>query len=363
MQPSPQLESLTLDEAARLLRVEPWELERLALRRAVPARQIGTRWRFGRAALLDWLAGIDRGDEAPTAAALAPTTLSAMKGRGTAPAQTTEAPAPAKESEARTGEEPGPIGEAPEERTAEEVFLRRQGVLLAPGELTLEPALFFSRSDDRTLALVGTGVGLATVEQDTFTGLYIGRYGLMEETELSASTSYRHQRTGVFFGSREISDDSRTEFGDVALSLRRTVLRQGPGVPDIILSLDGRIPTGDTSYALGGGVAFIKSIDPVALFANANYRHTFSRDFADVTRLEPDDRIDMTLGYAFALNDTLSLSNAVSGLFTSATGFDAAELRQRDRFSLRFGLTSFLAEGSYIEPKVNFGLTPASPSA
>ena len=59
---------------------------------------------------------------------------------------------------------------------------------------------------------------------------------------------------------------------------------------------------------------------------------------------------DMTLGYAFAL------STAVSGLFTSATGFKAAALRQRDRFSLRFGLTSFLTEGLYVEPTVSFGL-------
>ncbi len=100
----------------------------------------------------------------------------------------------------------------------------------------------------------------------------------------------------------------------------------------------------------------VKSIDPVVLFANANYRHTFSRDFADVTRLEAEDRIDATLGYALALNDTLTLSMALSGLFTGATDFDNAELRQRQFFSLEFGLTSLLTKNLYIEPTVSFGL-------
>ncbi len=62
------------------------------------------------------------------------------------------------------------------------------------------------------------------------------------------------------------------------------------------------------------------------------------------------------MGYALALNDTLTISTSVSGLFTGATSFDNAELRQQDSFSLQFGLTSWLAEGLYIEPSVSFGL-------
>ena len=129
------------------------------------------------------------------------------------------------------------------------------------------------------------------------------------------------------------------------LGVRRTVLHEGPGWPDVIVTIDGRIPTGDTSYAVGGGLALVKSVDPAVLFASANYRHTFSRDFSDVTRLEPEDRIDVTLGYALALNDTLTISTAVSGVFTGASEFDNAKLRQRETFSLQFGLTSYLAKG------------------
>lgn len=108
---------------------------------------------------------------------------------------------------------------------------------------------------------------------------------------------------------------------------------------------------------LGGGIALVKSIDPVVLFANANYHHTFSRDFSDITRLEPEDQLDVSLGYALALNDTLTINTSISGVFTDTTSFDNATLRQQDSYSLSFGLTSWLAKGLYIEPSVSFGLS------
>ncbi len=92
------------------------------------------------------------------------------------------------------------------------------------------------------------------------------------------------------------------------------------------------------------------------LFASLNYRHTFSRDFADPGRLEPAEQVDATVGYALALNDTLTLSAALTGLFAGATDFDTTRLRASERYSLQFGLTAWLAEGLYIEPSVAFGL-------
>lgn len=341
---------LTLEEAARLLRVDAVELERLALRNRVPARRIGARWRFNRAALLAWL----NGDWAlitaavPPAPSLGPRELD--RARGTGPGIAQAAPPP------RDSGESAPIGEAPEERTAEDVFLRSQKVLLGAGEVSVDVGQFYSRSDSRQLASVGAGIGLATVEREAFTTLLLGRVGVQDETELFAGTTFRDEDSALYLGSNKLSDSGRTEFGDVRLGVRRTLLREGPGRPDVIATLEGRIPTGDTSYAVGGGLALVKSIDPVVLFGNANYRHTFSRDFPDVTRLEPEDQFDVTLGYALALNDTLTLSSSVSGLFSGATRFDTTELRQQDSFSLQFALTSWLAEGLYIEPSVSFGL-------
>ncbi len=138
-------EVLTLEEAARFLRVGPAVLVQLADWRQVPARRIAGYWRFSRAALLAWLAGDWREYGAavpppPGARMLPSAAMARVSGMGTTLAQAKETSPPP----ART-DEPEPIGEAPEERTAEEVFLRGRRVLLAPGEVTLDLGLFYSR--------------------------------------------------------------------------------------------------------------------------------------------------------------------------------------------------------------------------
>ena len=141
---------LTLEEAAQLLRIRSDELERLALRNKVPARRIGSRWRFNQAALLAWLNGdwkLITTAVPPDAVALAPLDMGRVTGTGTSVAQSQSEPAG--EDSASGGKSQDPIGEAPEERTAEEVFLRAQKVLLAPGEATVDFGQFFSRSDNQ----------------------------------------------------------------------------------------------------------------------------------------------------------------------------------------------------------------------
>ncbi len=182
------------------------------------------------------------------------------------------------------------------------------------------------------------------------------RYGLFPGTELFAGGSFSRVGSQTFAGASKVASTSDTGFGDISLGLRETVIHEGLGVPDVILTLEGGIPTGDSSWSLGGGVALVKSFDPVVLFAGAAYSHAFARDFSDVTLLEAENRLDATLGFAFALNDTLTLSSALSGVFTGETEFTSATLRAGESFSLRFGLTSLLASGFYIEPTVSFNL-------
>lgn len=372
---SPPLETdvLTLSEAAQLLRVGANELEELASKDQVPARRIGSSWRFNRDALMAWLNGdwhliaaIEGPDAnrqaslndvkpAPPMAGLAltPRELEPVRGAGTrvAQAQTGQTGSPP----SNNGEMP--IGEAPEQPTAEDVFLRGQKILLARGESAVDIGQFYSRSDIPQLAVVGNGIGLVNLKQSAFTTLLLGRVGIFDETELFVSSTFRDQSSDLFSGSVKINGSDRSEFGDVRLGVRRTLLQEGPGLPNIIATIDGHIPTGDTSYAVGGGLALVKSIDPVALFAVANYRHTFSREFSDITRLEPESRFDVTLGYALALNDTLTISTSVSGVFSGETRFATATLLRQDIYSLQLGLTSFLARGLYIEPTVSFGLS------
>ena len=366
---------LTLGEAAELLRIDANELEQIALRNEVPTRRIGSSFRFNREALLAWVNGdwgriatIEPPDAATRRDALAsaqqmstpgisltPQELGQTKGAGMVVAQVAAAAPSASAPPAASAEMP--IGEAPTEQTAEDVFLRGQKVLLGRGEVAVDIGQFYSRGDNTQLASVGNAVGLATIRQTGFTTLFSARVGIFNETEAFLSTIFRSQNSDVLIGNDKVAEDHLSEFGDLRLGLRQTLLTEGPGRPNVIATIFGHIPTGHTSYAAGGGVSLVKSFDPVVLFATANYRHIFSRDFADVTRLEPEERFDVTLGYALALNDTLTISTSVSALFSGETTFTNATLLRQDIYSLQLGLTSWLARGLYIEPTVSFGLS------
>ena len=51
------LDVLGIDDAALMLDIPKITLRRLAADGRIPARKVGREWRFGRQAILDWLAG------------------------------------------------------------------------------------------------------------------------------------------------------------------------------------------------------------------------------------------------------------------------------------------------------------------
>jgi excisionase family DNA binding protein len=351
------------DEAAVLLRVDQATLLDLARTGQVPARQVGDQWRFSRAALLGWLAGYRQGLALVHAggamseplAALRPLTARAattVVGRGMSAAAQADQPVISPQST----EPDATIGAAPKGRTASEVFLRDQRIVLAPNEVTLDFGLLYARNDSLALVDPGNGPTLGSVESDTFGGVLVGRYSVGRATEMFASTSYRNQQVAIFADGQSLSRASRHDIGDIGLGLRHTIIDEGPGRPDVIVTLEGSIPTGASSYTLGGGLTLVKSFDPAVLFGSIDYRHSFSRDFVDITRLQPRDRIDAQIGYAFALNDTVILNTALSGSFNFATTFDDAAFRQNETFNLLLGLTARVSRDLFVQPSVSYRL-------
>lgn len=356
-------EVLTPNEAALLLRVELATLLDLAQTGEIPARQLGGEWRFSRAAVLGWLAG-DRqelalanaddaiGEPHVVLRPLTTQTATAVVGRGLSGAAQVDQMVTAPQST----ETDAPIGTAPKGRTASEVFLRDQRIVLAPNEVTLDFGVSYARNDALALVDAGNGPTLGSVESGTSVGILAGRYSVGRATELFASTSYRNQQVAIFADGQSLSRASRGDFGDIGLGLRRTIIDEGPGRPDVIVTLEGSIPTGASSYSVGGGLTLVKSFDPAVLFGSVNYRHSFSRDFADITRLQPRDRIDAQIGYAFALNDTVILNTALSGSFNFATTFDDAAFRQNETFNLLLGLTARVSRNLFVQPSVSYRL-------
>lgn len=352
---------LTLAEAAEMLRIDVAAMTELADQERVPGRRVEGAWRFGCQALLDWLAGAESVRSAGSSSRtgdgrsrLVAGELAEVTGAGSLQAQPSSGQEPATTN---SDEEPdATIGEAPDERTAEDVFLRSQRVLLAPGQAVIDFGSFYTEFNGEPLATIADQNVLATLEQETFVGSIQARIGFRNETEVFVGTSYFIQDNEAFLGSQKIAASSDSDFGDLNFGVRRTLMREGVGRPNIIGSISTRIPTDDGAYALGAGAAFVKSFDPVVLFASIGYMHAFTDAETDLVRIEPSDRVDVAFGYALALNDRLALSMSVSGSFTASERREGLLLRQRDSYAVRFGLTSWLARGVYIEPSVSFNL-------
>jgi excisionase family DNA binding protein len=348
---------LTLQEAADLLRIRSNDLQRLAERHAIPARRIGDSWRFNCASVMAWLDG----DGPPVAVSESPDDrrsldaqeLSSVTAAGAA-AQETGPDLRADRNE--TDFEQEGIGEAPDQRTAEDVLLRDQRILVSPRTVSLNFGQFYSENDSLAFASSDEGDRLAVLEQAALVSTFQARIGVGRNSEMFVGTSYANQDSDLFLGSEKVASAGSSEFGDVLLGARRTLAREGIGRPNVIGTLTARIPTGDSSDAISAGLGIVKSFDPVALFATANYTRTFSEEFADISKLEPEHRLDASFGFALAVNDTLSLSGAVSAVFTAATAFPNARLRQHDSYSLGFGLTSRVSRSVYLEPAVSLAL-------
>ena len=336
---------LTLAEAADLLRITPDELRMLAEQRGIPGRRIDERWRFHRAALLSWLEGTARS----TSTSLRDTELEDIVGRG-----------PNDDASAAAS-----IGEERQYKTAEEVFLRDHRVLLGRRQMVIEPSVFYSKVDNRILTVEDIELtsssgqtvvvvihNLDQIEQHTTDAFLTLRYGLFEETEIFSGLRFRHRQTL----SDRSGSDRFSEIRHLNVGVRKTVLREGRFMPDVVLSAEGRIPFGENSGAVEAQAWLIKSFDPIVLLGGVGYRRTFVPDTASVTRVEPANLVDLTMGYAFAVNDELTLHTRLIARFEGRTEYSNVLLESDQDFNLQLGLTGKAGRGPFVEPTVTFGL-------
>jgi len=349
---------LTLDEAADYLRVEPQALEAAAMREEVPARLVLGQWRFSRAVLVVWMSGVDDPENCFLTARANGETMTAgdlaeVQGAGPAAPGNDGAVATA----GRPADETEAFGEQPAGESAQDVALRREEILLAAGEATIEPSIYYLSQNGDGVTLIPFGGGFLPAESQTesrtVAGTITGRYGIVDNLQAYAAGSllYDDRKITTPAGSNSID---QTAFGDIAFGLNYGVLKEGPGRPSVILNAQGVVPTnGSNGYGAGGGLALVKSVDPVALFASANYLHTFSSEPNFAGEIQADDTIIATAGYSFALNDSLAIGTAFSGTFAR---FEDPGETWEDIYSLRFSLTSLLDNGLYIEPSVAFSL-------
>jgi excisionase family DNA binding protein len=321
-------EVMSLEEAAALLRVPPEAVKELAETQRIPARRVGEAWRFSRPALLEWL----KGEE-----------LSSIRGR-----------------QAAAAGPPATVGEPRTTPTAEEIALRDQVVLLKRGAATLDLGLLYARSEQAPLPGVRT-------EQRTVGATAALRYGMLDDVQVTMRLPYVWRRTSLFADASiagttapSVTRDNFT--GDASASLLSVVSRERAGRPNVIASLDAVLPTGPGDKGLGGGITLSKSYDPAVLFAGLSYLHGMDVDAADPRRSLAKHNLGLTLGYTYALNDSLALNTVFTGTYRNARSPDGVSIAPpRERYQLQLGTTWLLARGLFLEPAVGMRLGGEGP--
>jgi hypothetical protein len=248
------------------------------------------------------------------------------------------------------------------------IFLRQTTVLLRPGEVEAEAAFRYQHTQ-----IVSSLLNARFRQFETPLAI---RAGLFSRGEgfLTGSAAYLRRDLG-FAGSG--ASDNEAGFGDVTAGVNYELAQETARRPDIIASISVGAPSGskpnEQGLSLGAGnwsatagVQFIKTADPVALFAGVSYTHGFrARYFLSdaVHDVDPGETIGYNFGFGFAVNGDISLSTQVSSSYQSDAKADGQRIfaSSREPASFRSALTYRYSKGTYIEPSVIIGLDRDTP--
>jgi hypothetical protein len=270
-----------------------------------------------------------------------------------------------------------------------DILEQRGGVLLPGGQLVIQPGFSYTNMERNRIRLSGFAllpailigrIDSVEIDRDIYQITLQARYGLHDRIEVAASLPYLWRVESEIFGTtgEETRDILRGDgIGDLELSLLAHVFEEQGWIPDIILNLRGRAPTGDDPFevdedevalgsgfwGLSSGITLTKVLDPVVLFASGNYVWNAERKISDVGRVDPGDSFEYNLGLALGLNERLALSLSVQHRIIGRTELDGDKLDLTDINAAAFFVGTSYVLNRWLSPSlsVGFGLTNDSP--
>lgn len=315
---------------------------------------------------------------------LIPTAKSAAAKAPVAPAVATpvppkSAPARAKDAPAvRNASLPGQfeVDETALDRALERTLTREGAVLLPFGMVELEPSFSYVRREFGAPTLINLfgfpAFGETKIRRNDYIAALDARVGLPfdSQLELDLPFSYVDQSVMTTIGFDPVSEveDDTGAFGDLGVSLAKTVLKESGWWPDVVARLRWDSHTGksvDNDIALGGGnheltgsLSFVKSQDPLAFFGSVAYEKTFEED-----DLDPGDRIGLAIGTVLAASPETSLRASLRQDFVGDAEFDGDQLDGTDQMvaTLNVGASSVLGRGLLLDASAEVGLTDDAP--
>jgi hypothetical protein len=300
--------------------------------------------------------------------------LSSVRAKGTEtpprPSESKDEKPPEKGKEQAKAEKKTPtIGEKPDERIPEDMFLRDEKVLVPKGKGEIELNLTYRNRDssdvfgpDKTRSLIPS---------------ITGRYGITNKLLGFVTVPF-------VFNWREMRADFATKnyrsagLGDLIFGANYQLLDEGSKWPSLMLSLiaisntgkpylmsENKAQLGTGHWQISPGFSLVKSIDPVVLFGSLYYTYGFSETLntssGEETR-KPGDSVNLVLGTGFAFNEKVTLSFKVFGSFIFRDRINGSERNDiRTPFYFYSVLDYMLHKRGYLEPSVGFGITKDAP--
>jgi hypothetical protein len=172
--------------------------------------------------------------------------------------------------------------------------------------------------------------------------------------------------------------------GDLRFGLKYRTIKEGPGIPDVVIGASALAPTGRPPYLaptpgaiargdtrdplniqigtghwvlIGSATAF-KSNDPLVLYTTLNYTHFIPTTYFGV-HVAPGDIWEINSGFGFSVNDTNTLSAQLFIDYEEKWQFNRVPVSQTGitPITLKLSYIHVLSPNDLIQPSVLFGLT------
>jgi hypothetical protein len=275
-------------------------------------------------------------------------------------------------------------GQEPKD-TNQQYFLRSESVLLSPGESQFDTGLVYTLFDQNI------PVGISTVSPPNLNGVVRGdfrrrllytplgwRYGFTDRMQLYSYLPIGWANTQLST-TGSTRDTNSGGIGDLSFGGNYHLLKGGPDCADVIMTLGATAPTGAYStplfnivpgsalgqgfWGLNGSLLFVHRYDPITVFWGGGYRHLFERQFNGVS-FQAGEQVNYQFGMAFSVNDRVTLSATMLGLYVSEIRQGGTHLlgTNVEPISMRFAATIDRC-GRILEPFCSLGVTEFAPAA
>jgi hypothetical protein len=266
------------------------------------------------------------------------------------------------------------------ERALERSLVRQGELLLAPGQVELEPSLVYQYTERATgFALTfrdldGDGlrddpvVENVQAQEDRTNAAIEARVGLPRDSQFEIRLPVIHvdqQLNRSFSGT--VANEDTTGFGDVRVGFAKTLARENGAMPDLIGRVAWDTATGDDDETISLTTGYdelivslraLRRLDPLALTGGVFYQTAFERD-----SVKPGDVFGFSVGTTLAASPTTALRIGFDAEFRQETEVQDVEVPSSDENEavISFGIASIVRRNALLSINFGAGLTEDSP--